>query len=96
METFKINTTTAIYFCASWFVGFVILLSYFAEAVNEVFVFLLFISVLNIIVNAIIIIVLLSYYYIFSENRREFRNSAVLLLFNFPNMIVLYFFISII
>jgi len=96
MEAFKINSAAALYFCASWLVGLIILMAYLAGALNEVVVFLLAISILNIIVNAILIIVLLLFYYVFSENRMEFRNSAVLLLFNFPDILLLYFIISII
>lgn len=96
MEAFKINSAAALYFCASWLVGLMILMAYLAGAVNEVVVFLLFIMILNIIVNAILIIVLLCYYYFFPENKIEFRNSAVLLLFNFPDIFFLYFIISII
>ncbi|WP_312075382.1 hypothetical protein [Chryseobacterium sp.] len=96
MKRFEINKLVGLYFGISWIVALLLIFATLFGLYEDGFYLLIFISWINIIINSIAIVVLLLFYYVFSENRIEFRNSAVLLLFNFPNMIVLYFFISII
>jgi len=90
---YKVNKIVLIYFCISWLIGLIILLAIFANAIEEVFYFFVFISSINIIINMILMLILFVFYHLFPENKIEFKNSVVLLIFNFPILSLLYFLI---
>jgi hypothetical protein len=91
MKKFNVNKNALIYFAGSWIMGLLMLLLFLAKNMDGIFMFLIAITALNVIINIIVILLLLVFYYVFSENRQQFKNSALLLLFNFPNLIFLYF-----
>ena len=71
--------------------GVLMIFGALSNAIGEFFFVLLFFNSLNVIINIIVFFVLLLFFYVFTENRIEFRNSAVLLLFNCPNLFFLHF-----
>lgn len=80
----KINKVVYVYFFISWLIGLALLISLFADAIGVIFYSLIFISVVNLFINVISIILLFVFYFVFTENRTEFKNSLILLIFNFP------------
>ena len=90
MKKFELNNVALIYFCISWLIGLIIILLTVFKAQDELAYSLLFLSAFNLIVNLFSIVVLLVFYYVFPENKTEFKNSAILLFFNFPILFVLY------
>ncbi|REC42544.1 hypothetical protein DRF69_10810 [Chryseobacterium sp. 5_R23647] len=63
------------------------------EIQGELAFSLIFLSGLNIIINLLSILLLFVFYYVFPENKKEFKNSAILLFFNFPILFLLYIFL---
>lgn len=96
MKKSKTNNVALIYFSFSWFIGIIAGIFSFLGVYDEIVLVFLFLSFINFIINFLVILVLITWFYIFLENRIEFRNSIILLLFNFPFLMVLYFIISII
>jgi len=90
MKKYKINNVALIYFCISWLIGILIILLIVFETQDELVYSLLFLSAFNLIINLFSILLLFVLYYVFPENKTEFKNSAVMLFFNFPILIVLY------
>jgi len=90
MKKFELNNVALIYFCISWLIGLIIILLTVFKAQDELAYSLLFLSAFNLIVNLFSIVVLSVFYYVFPENKTEFKNSAILLFFNFPILFVLY------
>jgi len=83
-KRYKINRVVYVYFCISWLIGLALLIALVEDAVGIVFYSLIFISAVNMFINIISIIVLIVFYFTFTENKKEFKNSLILLIFNFP------------
>jgi len=90
MKKYKINNVALIYFCISWLIGILIILLIVFETQDELVYSLLFLSAFNLIINLFSILFLFVFYYVFPENRIEFKNSAVMLFFNFPILFLVY------
>jgi|UPI000836D8A4 hypothetical protein len=90
MKKFKLNNVALVYFGISWLIGIIIILLMILETQDELALGLLFLSAFNLIINLFSILLLFVLYYVFPENKTEFKNSAVMLFFNFPILIVLY------
>jgi len=93
MKKFELNNIALIYFCISWLIGIIIFLLMLLETQDELAFSLIFLSGLNIIINVLSIVLLFAFYYVFPENKKEFKNSAILLFFNFPILFLLYIFL---
>jgi len=90
MKKFKLNNVALVYFGISWLIGIIIILLMIFETQDELALGLLFLSAFNLIINLFSILLLFVLYYVFPENKKEFKNSAVMLFFNFPILIMLY------
>ncbi|REC53803.1 hypothetical protein DRF62_12175 [Chryseobacterium piscium] len=90
MKKFKLNNVALVYFGISWLIGIIIILLMIFETQDELALGLLFLSAFNLIINLFSILLLFVLYYVFPENKTEFKNSAVMLFFNFPILIALY------
>jgi len=90
MKKFELNNVALIYFGVSWLIGAVIILLSLLRIQIDFVYTLLFLSAFNLIVNLFSIVILFVFYYVFPENKTEFKNSAILLFFNFPILFVLY------
>ena len=84
MNKIDINSNVKIYFLISWILGAIILFSKVTQMAAELAYILIFISFLNVFFNALVIIFLLVMFFTFKENRWQFLHSIVLLLMNFP------------
>ncbi|AZB27853.1 hypothetical protein EB354_00345 [Chryseobacterium balustinum] len=93
MKKFELNNIALIYFCISWLIGIMIFLLMLLEIQDELAFSLIFLSGLNIIINLLSILLLFVFYYVFPENKKEFKNSAILLFSNFPILFLLYIFL---
>ncbi|AZA62365.1 hypothetical protein EG340_15590 [Chryseobacterium indoltheticum] len=93
MKKFELNNIALLYFCISWLIGIIIFLLMLLEIQDELAFSLIFLSGLNIIINVLSIALLFVFYYVFPENKKEFKNSAILLFFNFPILFLLYIFL---
>ena len=81
--TFKINKAVLIYFAISWLLGILILISSFYK--NDMFMlFWFFAAAFNAVINLIVLIFLSVLALVFTENKKEFVTSIILLTFNFP------------
>lgn len=94
MKEFKYNRITLIYFCASWLIGILIILLMVLKTDDDTVMILIFLSGINLIINVFLVLLLFAFIFIFPENRTEFRNSMILLLFNFPVLFFLFLILS--
>jgi len=84
MKAIKLNRNALIYFFASWILPVILIVSGLL-ANNEAYLYLLFfVTTINVFVNFLIIVFLGMMHYTFTENRKEFLHSLILLFFNFP------------
>ena len=95
MKKLEFNNVALIYFSVSWVIGILIILFSLLKIQDELVLGLLFLSALSLIVNVFSVVLLFVLYYVFPENKTEFKNSAILLLFNFPVLFVLYIILAI-
>jgi len=79
-----INSNVKIYFVISWILGVVLILSPLGPLGEEVASILIIISFLNVFFNTLVIIFLFFMFFTFTENRRQFLHSLILLFINFP------------
>jgi len=80
----KFNKIAFNYFSGSWMIGILIMVFMIFKIQDDLLFTLIFLSAISLIVNIFSILLLLALCPVFPENKNEFRNSAVLLLFNFP------------
>lgn len=85
-----INSNVKIYFFISWVVGIVLLFPVVSGWSENAAYLLLFASFMNVLFNGLVIIFLLVLLYVFPENRIQFFHSVILLLVNFPSVMVYY------
>ena len=86
MSKFNVNKTVRIYFAVSWLIGILIFCLFIFKILDDLFNVLMACTAINIVVNSFAILLLFVFYYIFPENRKQFKNSVIVLLFNFPNL----------
>ncbi len=90
----ELNSKVKIYFSVSWICGlFLVVFSVLMNSDSLLFL-LLFSTGLNFIINILVIIQLLVLFFTFIENRKEFFNSTILLIFNFPSICTVVFIIA--
>lgn len=90
------NQSLFLYFKFSWICGLAsCAISYWLDDDIKLFL-LIFLVILNGIANAIFIVFQAVMLYFFSENKEEFIKTILLLMVNFPFIIVYYFLICII
>lgn len=94
MKEFKYNRIALIYFCASWLIGALIILLTELKTDDDTVIILIFLSGINLVINIFSVLLLFALIFIFPENRTEFRNSMILLLFNFPVLFFLFLILS--
>lgn len=94
MKEFKYNRIALIYFCASWLIGALIILLTVLKTDDDTVIILIFLSGINLVINVFSVLLLFALIFIFPENRTEFRNSMILLLFNFPVLFFLFLILS--
>ncbi len=90
----KYNNIALIYFSASWLIGILIIAGMVFKISDDLVVTLIFLSAMNLIINLFSMILLFAFIFIFPENRGQFKNSLVLMMFNFPIIFFLYLAIS--
>ena len=88
MHKIHINSNVKIYFFISWVVGLVLLVPVVAGWSENGAYLLLFASFMNILFNGLVIVFLVVLLYVFPENRIQFFHSLILLLLNFPSVMV--------
>lgn len=88
MKNLPFEKTAFIYFCVSWNIGSITIISTFT-GFEDLAIWLLLIGVgLNFFINVLVIVQLIVLWSTFSENRKRFSNSIFLLLFNLPFVVV--------
>ncbi|GEM_PF-1506767 len=91
MKNLPFEKNAFIYFCVSWNIALVALLSVFAGFEDLAIWFLLLGVGLNFFINILVIVQLIVLWSTFPENRKRFSNSIILLLFNVPFVAVAFF-----
>lgn len=86
----KYNHIALIYFSISWLIGILIISGMILKISDDLVLTLIFLSAINLIINLISIVLLFAFIFIFPENRVQFKNSLVLMMFNFPILSFLY------
>jgi hypothetical protein len=86
----KFNSIALIYFNISWLIGILIITGMILKISDDLVMTLIFLSAINLIINLISIVLLFAFIFIFPENRVQFKNSLVLMMFNFPILSFLY------
>lgn len=86
----KYNHIALIYFSISWLIGILIIAGMILKISDDLVLTLIFLSAINLIINLISIVLLFAFIFIFPENRVQFKNSLVLMMFNFPTLSFLY------
>ena len=86
----KFNSNVVIYFVISWIVSIIFIGLAIVNNDDDYGYTLIFINLINFFINFLIIISLLVLMYVFTEKRKEFSNSLILLIFNFPFIMSLY------
>ncbi|WP_288244913.1 hypothetical protein [uncultured Chryseobacterium sp.] len=86
----KYNHIALIYFSISWLIGILIIAGMILKISDDLVLTLIFLSAINLINNLISIVLLFAFIFIFPENRVQFKNSLVLMMFNFPILSFLY------
>ncbi|MFN4363544.1 hypothetical protein [Chryseobacterium hispalense] len=86
----KYNHIALIYFSISWLIGILIIAGMILKISDDLVLTLIFLSAINLIINLISIVLLFAFIFIFPENRVQFKNSLVLMMFNFPILSFLY------
>jgi len=94
MKAFKCNRIALIYFATGWLIGIFIMVNMVLKINDDGVLALIFLSAINLIINLFSMLLLFAFIFIFPENRMEFKNSLLLLLFNFPNLFFLFLILS--
>ena len=94
MKEFKYNRIALLYFCAGWLIGILIILLMVPKIDDDTVIILIFLSGINLVINIFSVLMLFALIFIFPENRTEFKNSMILMLFNFPVLFFLYLILS--
>lgn len=94
MKKNKYNRIALIYFFTSWITGIFIIAGMILKISDDTVMILVFLSAINLIINLISILLLFTFMFVFPENWVEFKNSLILLIFNFPILFFLFLSIS--
>lgn len=96
MKKIKFNKTVLIYFSISWILGILGFINGFLDDEDWFLGHILFFVGFNFFINVLALIQLSVLFFTFTENRKEFFWSFILLIFNFPFTVIYWILLNII